>query len=64
MRFYRFQGGRSASIRRASYELIGGCAELHNIGADKDYLAILLIRFYQRFLSPYKGFRCAHAVVH
>ncbi|WP_194866988.1 membrane protein insertion efficiency factor YidD [Pseudoalteromonas sp. PPB1] len=29
-----------------------------------DYLAILLIRFYQRFLSPYKGFRCAHAVVY
>ncbi|QTL37564.1 membrane protein insertion efficiency factor YidD [Pseudoalteromonas viridis] len=29
-----------------------------------DYLAILLIRFYQRFISPYKGFRCAHAVVH
>lgn len=25
---------------------------------------ILLIGFYQRFISPYKGFRCAHAVYH
>jgi putative component of membrane protein insertase Oxa1/YidC/SpoIIIJ protein YidD len=24
-------------------------------------MAILLIKFYQRFISPYKGFRCAHA---
>jgi putative component of membrane protein insertase Oxa1/YidC/SpoIIIJ protein YidD len=24
-------------------------------------LALWLIRFYQRFLSPHKGFRCAHA---
>lgn len=27
-------------------------------------LLILLINFYQRFISPYKGFRCAHAVYH
>jgi len=27
-------------------------------------LPILLIRFYQRFISPYKGFRCAHAALH
>jgi putative component of membrane protein insertase Oxa1/YidC/SpoIIIJ protein YidD len=25
---------------------------------------ILLIHIYQRFISPYKGFRCAHAVYH
>lgn len=25
-------------------------------------LPLLLIRGYQRFISPYKGFRCAHAV--
>ena len=24
-------------------------------------LAIRMIEFYQRFLSPYKGYRCAHA---
>ncbi len=24
-------------------------------------LALLFIRFYQRFISPHKGFRCAHA---
>lgn len=24
-------------------------------------LALLFIRFYQRFISPRKGFRCAHA---
>ncbi|PKF80333.1 membrane protein insertion efficiency factor YidD [Vibrio sp. vnigr-6D03] len=28
------------------------------------YLAVVLIRFYQRFISPYKGFRCAHACLH
>lgn len=28
------------------------------------YLAHLLIRFYQKFISPYKGFRCAHAALH
>ncbi|WP_051841957.1 membrane protein insertion efficiency factor YidD [Vibrio nigripulchritudo] len=28
------------------------------------YMAILLIKFYQRFISPYKGFRCAHACLH
>ncbi|WP_080765280.1 membrane protein insertion efficiency factor YidD [Vibrio owensii] len=25
-------------------------------------LVLALIRFYQRYLSPHKGFRCAHAV--
>lgn len=28
------------------------------------WLFICLINFYQRFVSPYKGFRCAHAVYH
>nr|WP_272901715.1 membrane protein insertion efficiency factor YidD [Methylomicrobium sp. RS1] len=28
------------------------------------YLAILLIVFYQKFISPHKGFRCAYAVLH
>ncbi|MEM5550874.1 membrane protein insertion efficiency factor YidD [Pseudoalteromonas neustonica] len=28
------------------------------------YLALLLIRFYQKRISPYKGFRCAHAALH
>lgn len=28
------------------------------------YVAHLIIRFYQRFISPYKGFRCAHATLH
>ncbi|MGR8941516.1 MAG: membrane protein insertion efficiency factor YidD [Gammaproteobacteria bacterium] len=28
------------------------------------HLAILLIVFYQKFISPFKGFRCAHAVLH
>ena len=28
------------------------------------WLCILLINFYQRFMSPYKGFRCAHAAYH
>lgn len=27
-------------------------------------IIILLIRFYQKFISPYKGFRCAYAVLH
>ncbi|MEM7182447.1 MAG: membrane protein insertion efficiency factor YidD [Spirochaetota bacterium] len=27
-------------------------------------LSIYLIRLYQRFISPYKGFRCAHAAYH
>jgi putative component of membrane protein insertase Oxa1/YidC/SpoIIIJ protein YidD len=27
------------------------------------HLAILLIVFYQKFISPYKGFRCAYAVL-
>ena len=27
-------------------------------------LAIALINLYQKFISPYKGFRCAHAVLH
>jgi exo-beta-1,3-glucanase (GH17 family)/putative component of membrane protein insertase Oxa1/YidC/SpoIIIJ protein YidD len=27
-------------------------------------IAILLIELYQRFLSPYKGYRCAHAAYH
>jgi putative component of membrane protein insertase Oxa1/YidC/SpoIIIJ protein YidD len=27
-------------------------------------IAALLIRMYQRFISPYKGFRCAHRVLH
>ena len=27
-------------------------------------IVIFLIGFYQRFLSSYKGFRCAHAVLH
>ncbi|WP_434341514.1 membrane protein insertion efficiency factor YidD [Motilimonas cestriensis] len=27
-------------------------------------LAIAMIRGYQRFISPYKGFRCAHAHLH
>jgi putative component of membrane protein insertase Oxa1/YidC/SpoIIIJ protein YidD len=26
-----------------------------------NYLIIIFIRFYQQFISPYKGFRCAHA---
>lgn len=28
------------------------------------YISIVLIKFYQRFISPYKGFRCAYHVVH
>jgi putative component of membrane protein insertase Oxa1/YidC/SpoIIIJ protein YidD len=28
------------------------------------HIAILLIVFYQKFISPYKGFRCAYAVLH
>ena len=28
------------------------------------YLAHLLIRFYQKYLSRHKGFRCAHAALH
>lgn len=28
------------------------------------YLSLLLITFYQRFISPYKGFNCAHHVLH
>jgi putative component of membrane protein insertase Oxa1/YidC/SpoIIIJ protein YidD len=28
------------------------------------FLAILLIVFYQKFISPYKGFRCAYAVLY
>jgi putative component of membrane protein insertase Oxa1/YidC/SpoIIIJ protein YidD len=28
------------------------------------WLAIGMIRVYQRWISPYKGFRCAHRVVH
>jgi len=28
------------------------------------YFCIALISFYQRFLSPYKGFNCAHQVLH
>jgi putative component of membrane protein insertase Oxa1/YidC/SpoIIIJ protein YidD len=28
------------------------------------HLALLLIVFYQKFISPYKGFRCAYAVLH
>ena len=27
-------------------------------------LANFAIRFYQKFISPYKGFRCAHKAVH
>ena len=27
-------------------------------------LAILLIRFYERFISPRKGFHCAHREMH
>lgn len=27
-------------------------------------VAIIVIRAYQRYLSPYKGFRCAHNVLH
>lgn len=29
-----------------------------------DRLALLIIWFYQRFLSPYKGYRCAYGVLH
>ena len=29
-----------------------------------DLLALWLIGLYQRWVSPYKGFRCAHAVLH
>lgn len=29
-----------------------------------DRLALTAIRFYQRRLSPHKGFRCAHAALH
>ncbi|MFC4639561.1 membrane protein insertion efficiency factor YidD [Deinococcus hohokamensis] len=29
-----------------------------------DRLALKTIRFYQRALSPHKGFRCAHAALH
>ncbi len=29
-----------------------------------DSLAIAAITGYQRYLSPYKGFRCAHRVLH
>jgi putative component of membrane protein insertase Oxa1/YidC/SpoIIIJ protein YidD len=28
------------------------------------YPALWSIQFYQRFISPYKGFRCAHATLH
>jgi putative component of membrane protein insertase Oxa1/YidC/SpoIIIJ protein YidD len=28
------------------------------------YLVILLIVIYQKFISPFKGFRCAYAVLH
>jgi putative component of membrane protein insertase Oxa1/YidC/SpoIIIJ protein YidD len=28
------------------------------------YLVIVLIVFYQKFISPYKGFRCAYVVLH
>lgn len=28
------------------------------------YICVVLIKFYQRFISPYKGFHCAHHVVH
>ena len=28
------------------------------------YIVVLLISFYQKFISPYKGFRCAYAVLH
>lgn len=27
-------------------------------------IALLLVRFYRRFISPYKGFRCAHGALH
>ena len=27
-------------------------------------IAAMLIRMYQRYISPYKGFRCAHRVLH
>lgn len=29
-----------------------------------DFIAISLIRFYQKYISPRKGFRCAHAYLH
>lgn len=29
-----------------------------------DKLALLLISIYQQYLSPYKGYRCAYAVLH
>lgn len=32
--------------------------------APTDLLALRAIRFYQRWLSPHKGFRCAHAALH
>jgi putative component of membrane protein insertase Oxa1/YidC/SpoIIIJ protein YidD len=28
------------------------------------YVSVALIKFYQLFISPYKGFRCAHHVLH
>ena len=28
------------------------------------YVAALCIRLYQRFISPYKGYRCAHRALH
>lgn len=29
-----------------------------------NYIALGIIAFYQRFLSPYKGYHCAHASLH
>ena len=33
-------------------------------GLHLNNIATIVIRLYQRFVSPYKGFRCAHACLH
>lgn len=33
-------------------------------GRPLNWMSVCLIRAYRRFVSPYKGFRCAHHVLH
>ena len=33
-------------------------------GSSMKTICVVLIKFYQRFISPYKGFHCAHHVVY
>ena len=35
-----------------------------NISGSLDGVAIVLIIIYQKYLSPYKGYRCAYSVLH